>query len=235
MISNLARHSAVSFALRLANPGKIMAFCAHATTAMTFGAAIYAWFFPDVASVYLAKIIRQVDQANEQLGTLAQSSEETASNTARLVEAVADRPRLTISRHGNGRNGDALTQLAIQNMTTSTLTDAVIVWLGPDSRKLTSFEVFSIPPLEVAHDQHYSSVEGLCYSFVLGGERYTEYRTFMFNDLPTVDDNGNAATFDTKTLDYAFTVEADSGSITCDDTVTPVEEIRAQRAAMQQG
>jgi hypothetical protein len=136
-----ARRSLTAVLRSWLTPGKMMAFLAHCTTAVTFGSAIYAWFYPEAAGEFLARLTRQMDSAivamEETAGNTAQTAENTAQtaentaataeNTARLAEAVADRPRLGVRLYAAGGNSGFQIQFTVQNMLTQPLTDVAIV------------------------------------------------------------------------------------------------------------
>lgn len=220
--------------------GKTMAFCAHITTAITFGTAIYAFFYPESAVDFLAKVSRQIDDTNARLDGIAVSTMATADNTAatadntrRMADAVADRPRLEVRQYGSGAVADRQTQVTIHNETTRTLQDAVLLGFDASGKGFGSLDVFAVPPLESVTEPLRQPVTTVCYSFVVNEDvprRYTETRAFSPNEFPTLDDIGNAATYDVKPLSYDFRVEPEPGTMTCLGTPYEIAAIRKARA-----
>jgi hypothetical protein len=225
MVCPLMTRSDASLLLFLRNslrPARVMAFVAHATTAITFGTAIYAWFFPEVAGDFLARLTVQMDAAN-------QSAAITAESTTKLAESVADRPKLTIRHYkGSGNNGSQ-TQFSLQNTLSQSLENVVMVYVDSDGKPFTSFDIFTLPPFESVVEPIAVTVTAVCTSYVVGdgsGQRYTEYRTFLPNLTPTRDDMGNAGTYDVKTFDYVFAVEPDPKALVCDAALFDLDGIR---------
>lgn len=218
-----------------------MAFLAHCTTAITFGSAIYAWFYPEAAGDFLARLTRQMDTAIQAMektaGNTAETAEntaETAENTARLANAVADRPRLGVRQYAAGGNTGFQIQFTVQNMLTLPLTDVAIVAFDREGRAFTSFDVFTVPPLEAAVEPMDTPAEAVCLSYIVldgTGTRYTEMRSFAANGAPTRDDMGNAGTYDVKVLSYAFATEPDPALMICNGKAYEVAGLRAEKAA----
>lgn len=243
-----ARRSLTAVLRSWLTPGKMMAFLAHCTTAVTFGSAIYAWFYPEAAGEFLARLTRQMDSAivamEETAGNTAQTAENTAQtaentaataeNTARLAEAVADRPRLGVRLYAAGGNSGFQIQFTVQNMLTQPLTDVAIVAFDSDGGAYTSFDVFTVPPLETAVEPMDKPVESVCLSYVVQdgtGTRYTEMRSFVANAAPTRDDMGNAGTYDAKVLSYVFAAEPDPALMICNGKAYALADLRAEKAA----
>lgn len=238
--SNIRRSAAVALRNWLA-PGRVMAFLANCTTAITFGTAIYAWFYPEAAGEFLARLTRQMDTAitamEKTAGNTAETAEntaETAENTARLANAVADRPRLGVRLFSAGGNTGFQIQFTVQNMLALPLTDVAIVAFDSESSAYSSFDVFTVPPLETAVEPMDTPAEAVCLSYVVldgTGTRYTEMRSFAANGAPTRDDMGNAGTYDVKVLSYAFATESDPAQMICNGKAYEVAGLRAEKAA----
>lgn len=198
----------------------VMATLAHLTTAVTFGSAIYAFFFPDIAAHHIAQLARRIEAAGATLDGIGADTRATAEATGQLAAALASRPRFeaTLRRMGGLSGRPDQVQLRIDNPTASAITDLKILTFNGEGRAFSTFGVYVVPPFEGMTEIVEVEVVEVCYSYFTSPARetrVTELRRIAFSTAPTVDAMGNAASFGALPIGYELRVEPDPQAFVC--------------------
>lgn len=208
-----------------------MAFLSHFTTFVTFGTAILAVLFPQTASDYVARALREIDRANDTLEQVSNDTERTADAATVLADNVAQKPRFSAKIKQTGFENQVQFQLTWENLTARSVENIRIAYLTDTGALTTSRKIYTIPPFERLLEVSTQTVRAVCVNFELvqpdgSRMRFTEYREITANGGPTVDEMGNAGTFDVNVTLYTLEQDTLEDAFKCNTTAIADTDFR---------